>query len=648
MLAALPPDPGTKAEALIRGLGRRYWFVLSCVAAIVILDQAVVQPRLSQLNGFAPTINVAGRQRMLSQRIAKTALALSSRPGETERTDRLEELQQAVTEWERAHVGLQQGEQPLQLRGTSPADIRVAFLRIAPHYEAIRSAAGQLLSEKSSDHLEASIARILDHEGAYLEGMHLIVGLYERDVQTQVRWLRRLRLMLGAGILLLLSALGRYVLAPAVGTIRDQVELLSESEARHRLLIERMRDGLAVFDQVGRLSYVNRRFTELMDRRSEELLGLPLPKLACGEDREKLIELLDQTGSAASDPVEISWLRPGGEPLIALTAASRYITERPTVSQPGSTVYFAVLTDITSQKQAALSLQQARDQLEVRVQERTCELEQSHDALTREMTDRQLAEDRSRQLQSQLAHTQRLTSIGQLATGLAHELNQPLGAVVNYAEAASLLLERPEPNRQAALSALQRISSTALRAGNIVRRMRNFVRSAPAHRSRVSWRQLINDVVDICEPEARRCQVTMECRVTADKQDEVDVDSVQIQQVLVNLIQNAQQAMCSVPSGARRLMILCAKAKDTWEVSVEDTGPGLTTLATESLFQPFVTTKSDGLGMGLAISRSIVEAHHGTLHAVNTGHGARFTIRLPRVCADVPEPPIADHCLCRG
>ncbi|MCA9056489.1 MAG: type IV pili methyl-accepting chemotaxis transducer N-terminal domain-containing protein, partial [Planctomycetaceae bacterium] len=516
---------GTAASA--QELGRRYLFVLGSVAILVLLDQAVVQPLLFRLNGYAPVINVAGRQRMLSQRIAKAALAIDSLPRGPELSSRQSELAQAVSEWEQAHLGLQHGDPVMRLPPTRTANILAEFQRIAPDFLAIRDASRSLLRAANGESRKSLVDNILSHERDYLEGMHEIVGLYEAEAQAEVNWLRTAGVVLSGCVLLLLAGMGRYVLNPAVRVIRDQVTALSDSETRHRQLIEQMSDGLAIFERGGRITYVNDRLSTMLERSRDEIIGTPLSVFSTGDDRQRLLAFLEHGGASPGEAAEFTWKQRSGDPIVTLTTINRYFAEATPGIAGGTEVYFAVMTDITEQRRAAEAVQNAHDELEQRVRERTAELLDANAALRLEMVERQDAEERSRQLHTQLAHTQRLSSIGQLATGLAHELNQPLGAVVNYAETASVLLTQPEGSRDAVAITLRRISEAALRAGEIVRRIRNFVRKGPGVRSEVRLSTLIRDVLEICEPEALRSQVQVTSELPNTEDDRVLVDSIQ-------------------------------------------------------------------------------------------------------------------------
>jgi C4-dicarboxylate-specific signal transduction histidine kinase len=280
------------------------------------------------------------------------------------------------------------------------------------------------------------------------------------------------------------------------------------------------------------------------------------------------------------------------------------------------------------------------DELEARVEQRTRELDDALQSLRDETLRREQTESRNRSLAAELAHADRVESLGRLATGLAHELNQPLGAIANYAEACNATLAHPLDDGVAERlrGYLTQLKQAALRAGAIVRRIRSFVRPGVGHAAPVDMGALIGDVVDLCRSEAERREIEIVVSLS-EESAVVHADAIQIQQVLVNLVQNALQAMAASPPQRRRLTIGMAAANTGVQVDVVDNGPGLGGADAEALFAPFHTTKEDGLGIGLSICRSIIEHHRGTIWAKSLPHGgAQFSFVLPLAVAHVEQP----------
>lgn len=492
-----------RSEALIQSFGRRYVTVLVVVAGLLLVDQAVLQPLLIHLNLYAPVINLAGRQRMLSQRLTKGSLAVARAPQDAAVWS--QELRVSLTDWTRVHRGLQEGDAELDLPGTSTPAIRAAFAKLDPDVVGMTECVERILADpRAADPL---VPDMLRHEKAYLSVMDEIVRMFQEEARARGHQLRILAGIVTASAIGLMTGLYGLVLAPASRLIRDQVLRLAKSEQE---------------------------------------------------------------------------------------------------------------------------LREARDALEIRVDERTRELSEANASLEREHEEKEEAQTRTRELQEQLAHAARVTSLGQLATGIAHEINQPLGAITNYAEALSVLTSKPTVVPEEIQSISGRLRDAAIRAGRIVSRMRNFVRSRSAPRGPESIQGLVREVVALCESDLRENGVRVDLQLDPAEDRLVLVDSIQIQQVLVNLVRNATQAMSGVPAEERRLSLRTRCLDDTVAVEVEDTGAGLPLSVLQAEFQPFHSTKADGMGLGLSICRTILETHHGGLTARNIEpRGARLTFTLP-------------------
>jgi two-component system sensor kinase FixL len=246
----------------------------------------------------------------------------------------------------------------------------------------------------------------------------------------------------------------------------------------------------------------------------------------------------------------------------------------------------------------------------------------------RDLTERRRTEARLQELQSELVRISRLTAMGEMASALAHELNQPLSAIANYLKGTGRLLKNDPIPRERITEAVDKASAQALRAGDIIRRMRDFVARGETERRVESLPRLIEEAGALALVGVREAGV----RVSFEFDPSVELvlaDKVQIQQVAVNLIRNAVEAMEDRPRRTLRILIEPAE-DDGARVSVIDTGSGLAPEVLEQLFQPFVTTKAAGMGVGLSISRTIVEAHGGRIWAEPNPEGGtifRFTLR---------------------
>ena len=246
----------------------------------------------------------------------------------------------------------------------------------------------------------------------------------------------------------------------------------------------------------------------------------------------------------------------------------------------------------------------------------------------RDLTEHQQTQARLQELQSELVHISRLTAMGEMASALAHELNQPLAAISNYMKGSRKLLEgSTDPNATKVESAMDRAAEQAIRAGQIIRRLRDFVARGESEKRVESLSKLIEEAGALGLAGARDQNIQLRFNLNPDF-DLVLVDRVQIQQVLVNLFRNALEAMAQSP--VRELAVSnTAVAEDMIEVSVSDTGSGFPDDVKANLFQTFFTTKETGMGMGLSISRSIIEAHGGRMWAEsNAAGGATFRFTL--------------------
>ncbi len=243
--------------------------------------------------------------------------------------------------------------------------------------------------------------------------------------------------------------------------------------------------------------------------------------------------------------------------------------------------------------------------------------------------ERKQAQEQLRQRDAELAHMGRLQTTSEMASGLAHEISQPLYAIVNYADGATRQLRDVSAQPEDLSHVMEKIARQARRASNVISRLRAFAEKREPHRSTTDLNQLIKDLLDLLEHELRQSGASVELNLTRELPD-VLVDRVQIEQVLVNLIHNALDAMRDEPSTRRLTIATSADDDQAVEVCVADTGHGLSTEACSKLFDAFYTTKADGLGMGLAISRTIVEAHDGRIWATpNSPRGTIFRLTLP-------------------
>ncbi len=249
----------------------------------------------------------------------------------------------------------------------------------------------------------------------------------------------------------------------------------------------------------------------------------------------------------------------------------------------------------------------------------------------RDLTERQETEARLQELQSELVHISRLTAMGEMASTLAHELNQPLAAISNYLRGSRRLLEASSDSQANVVrEALDKAADQALRAGQIIRRLRDFVARGETDRKVESLSKLVEEASALALVGAKEQGIRVKLQLDPER-DLVLVDKVQIQQVLLNLIRNAVDAMTE--SQRRELLVSSNAGHDRMvQINVADTGPGIASEIAGQLFQPFVTTKRQGMGVGLSISKTIVDAHGGRIWVgPNPGGGTIFRFTLQTV-----------------
>ncbi len=254
----------------------------------------------------------------------------------------------------------------------------------------------------------------------------------------------------------------------------------------------------------------------------------------------------------------------------------------------------------------------------------------------RDLSERETTERRLQDLQSELVHTSRLTAMGEMASALAHELNQPLSAIANYMKGAEHLLDATPQDREKIKRGLRSGAEQAIRAGDIIRKLRDFVAKREVERRVESLPKLLEEACALAMIGARERGVHLRISVARDA-GLVLADKIQMQQVVLNLVRNAIEAMET--SSRRELVVSAKSAPDNMCcVSVADTGSGIAPQVLEQLFKPFQTTKAQGMGVGLSISRTIVEAHGGRIWVEpNPGGGTIFNFTLHGVMKDELE-----------
>lgn len=258
--------------------------------------------------------------------------------------------------------------------------------------------------------------------------------------------------------------------------------------------------------------------------------------------------------------------------------------------------------------------------------------------ITRDITEHKWAEEQGRRHQTELARVARLSTMGEMATGLAHELNQPLSAIANFARGCLRRLRSGDMTPAELIEPLEEVCEQAERAGEIMRHVRDFVRKSEPRMTAVDLNQVVRGVAKFTEHEARQHETVVTLQL-APQQPRVWADAIMVEQVICNLVRNAMEAMAEARTSRREILVRTVpQGERAVEVEVIDTGPGIDGAVIDQVFDQFYTTKHDGVGMGLSISRSIVESHGGSIRAESRmGGGATFRFTLRAIPVRLPR-----------
>jgi len=259
--------------------------------------------------------------------------------------------------------------------------------------------------------------------------------------------------------------------------------------------------------------------------------------------------------------------------------------------------------------------------------------------MIRDVTERRRAEHEIVAQRRQLQHLGRVALLGELSSAIAHELNQPLTAILANARAAQRMLQRERVDHKELHGILGDIASDDLRAGAVIHRVRALLRRGEADPQLVDINEIVTEVLDLAHSDLIQRAVTVTTHL-GESMLLIVGDRVQLQQVLLNMIVNGCEAMVDNPRSDRILSVTTTTEHDSVRLAVSDRGTGIANAVVDSVFEPFVTSKAHGLGLGLSICRSIVNAHGGRMWAVNNaGRGATFTVTIPQGAAVTLQAP---------
>jgi two-component system sensor histidine kinase DctS len=451
------------------------------------------------------------------------------------------------------------------------------------HLVTVRDAAGAALAAKSN--VEATRPELSHQVPLDPPGHGLVLHLESYGGETNV-----LRNVLTAAIVTLALAVlwNVWALRRHVRRRLATEEALRAEHAFRKAMEDSLHTGMRAVDLAGRIVYVNPAYCNMVGFPAASLIGSTPPQPYWPPEERAQIEEALRAARAPGAPrsgIELRLVRPGGERFDVL------LYEAPLIDAEGrQTGWMGSVVDITERKRA------------------------------RELV---------RQQQEKLATTARLVTVGEMASTMAHELNQPLSAIAGYTTGCLNLLQDGGLPRADLEEALRKTAQQAQRAGRIIRRVHDFVRKREPTRTALRMNGVVEEAVGFADADARRRRVRIDVRL-AEADPELQGDPVLLQQVILNLLRNAMDAMAATPPEAREIRVSTEAGPQGVTVSIADRGAGIPAEAREHLFQPFFTTKAEGMGMGLNICRSILELHRGRVWAEdNPGGGTVFSFSIP-------------------
>lgn len=502
-------------------------------------------------------------------------------------------------------ANLEQQQQALAQRllqqqgGDTPPDRSATVVRDGTQWRALDGASLPLEVERVLSAVVADNVGVgtlvwqFDDDGSVLVGMLVLDAQRIRLAWLPLDQLRapfhRAALQAGIGLLVLL-ALGITLFYRMTTPLLRSLEA---SEARYRTLFSSTAEGVLLIGE--RIEECNDRACEMFDCRREDIIGMPWRDFFCRLGGEHRLADFERQVTAAidgrGDPFSWEFLRRGGESMLVVEIALRRLAQ-------GSPQVLASLRDVSYREEAARALR---------------------------MAERTLRDSRDK-----LAQAGRSRALIELAAGIAHEVNQPLAAIANYAQASRRLVMPGQPCPEDVANALDRISAQAQRAGDAIRRIRELVDVSPRPGSgRTCINQLVNEVVALMREDIDAVGAIVRLSLAQDMVP-IIADPLQIQQVVVQLLRNALDAVSHMPHERRMVTITTRRTGSDVEVVIEDQGGGIAADDQQRVFEPFFSTRDGGMGMGLAISLSIIRSHMGELEfdPVVEG-GACFRFRLP-------------------
>ena len=589
------------SRSVARSLWRRSNVVIGILAALAICGLLLFWIQARTLEAGVGVVNTSGRQRMISQRSALLVQRLAQTDDTALQAGIRRELKELADELETAHIGLIEGSAELGLPKAEGDEVLAVYFEEPYHLDRkTRNFVTSLREVIDAETLVPGDPRLLMVAEAaaperLLAGLNAAVSAFQAREEAKLGWVRQAQVGILILTLLAIEIMRRRIILPMVervGRHLDELELRESNIQRERenlrLILQNAPQGIATCDLEGRILNVNQALADMLRSDEGTLEGRSFSELTHPDD----------TAAAAS------WLHKA-----AAGEVDAYKLEQRLVLQNGDVlrgVFHGVVIQPEGEQPAVL-IAQFEDQ-----------------------TERLAALEALRTNHERMAHFSRLSTMGEMAAGIAHEVNQPLSAIILYADACRRLVEAGRVGSEKHKEALTKISDQAHRAGEVIRRIRSLGSHQDVEYRPRDINELVREALDLAGTYAG----FHDFRLKVDYGEDlpvVSVDQVQIQQVILNLINNAVEAQLQEKSEDAIRVTTRSVGGEGVEVEVTDSGGGLPDGLEDHLFEPFFSTKDGGMGMGLSISRSIVDNHGGSLgfRPRQDLGGTSFYFRLP-------------------
>lgn len=587
-------------DALTRNLIRLSTTIIGLLACLALGSLVIFWLQTRSIESTAGVVNVSGRQRMLSQRSALLAECLVREAAGPKAEDCRRQLVALADQMEAAHQGLVHGDRRLRLPASAPDEVLALYFgsehSLDAQVQAYLAALRSLASTPQPSRRDTNFRKIRTTalEGSLLRSLDEVVSAFQALEERKVARLQRIQSIVFVLTLITIIVMQLRVVRPMGARVGSHLKELALREERLRrqgeqlrLTLEHAPVGIATCDLEGRMLSVNQALCHVLGHRDEQLIG------------RRYLEFSHRNEVEANEQV----LRRIADGEVKVFSRQQRLVGSDEADVRGLLRGAVVNSAAGAPRMIILQFEDHSEQLRT--------------------------EEALHLLQERLAHMNRLGTMGEMAAGIAHEMNQPLSAIAVYARACRRALENGSFRGDQLSSTLDKISQQAHRASEVIRRIRSLVERRDVQRHPSDLAETIQEAVALAETEARLLGQHIETEL--DSTPALNIDRVQIQQVLLNLMRNGLEAAADHGS-TEPLVVACGVTADGGvEISVADRGAGVAAGHERDIFEPFFTSKDGGMGMGLSICRSIVEAHGGRLWwTPNAGGGAVFHLSLPR------------------